>query len=165
LSAIEGGKRLCTIYDDRPGMCRLHPLGCVTVNNRRQWFFRQPRCRTDGGAEWTVEKWIRISRLQPYLAANERYLRWIRQLFEEHEILSEISEYQWETLGRILYDFDSITTETDSLFWRGIARAGGDHISGNRCSVPGIEAMFQGWLVQVRSARGAGGRDARRSDC
>ena len=166
LAAVEDGKRLCTVYEHRPGMCRLHPLGCVTVNNRRQWFFRQPLCRTDGGAERTVEEWIRVSRLKPFLTANARYLQWIRQLLEEHEILSGMPESQWKTLERILYDFDSINMESDRLFSKGIERAGRKNMG----SVPiinmkVIDGMFQRWLSQARSARGMGGRDACRSDC
>ena len=164
LSAEQGGKRLCAIYEDRPGMCRLHPLGCVTVNNRRRWFFRQPLCRTDDGVEWAVEDWIRISRLKPFLSANARYLRWIRQLLEEHETLALVSEHRWNMLGRILYDFDSVDMEAYPLPLKGIDSAGAGNISGDRGSVPMIDAMFQCWLSQAKSECGSGGRDARRRD-
>ncbi len=75
LSKPEGSKRLCAIYKDRPGMCRLHPLGCMTIGGRRKWFYRRPLCETSGGQDWTVEQWIEESRMRPFLAANARYLR------------------------------------------------------------------------------------------
>ena len=84
LSTPKGGKRLCAIYENRPGMCRLHPLGCIMIGGRRKWFYRRPLCETTGGGQdWTtVEQWIEESRMRPFLAANARYLRWMRELLE-----------------------------------------------------------------------------------
>ncbi|MBI5116744.1 YkgJ family cysteine cluster protein [Candidatus Poribacteria bacterium] len=132
LAPPRDGKRLCTIYADRPGMCRLHPLGCVTIANRRQWFFRQPLCAQPGklgtsrrwrdgivspifqgasswcpGTEHTVSQWLRESGARPFLAANTRFLKWIQQLLGEYENLSSITEDHWKLLEQIWYDMDS----------------------------------------------------------
>jgi hypothetical protein len=109
-------------------MCRLHPLGCVTIANRRQWFFRQPLCAQPGklgtrcgivspifqsassgclGAQHTVSKWLQESGARPFLAANKRFLKSIQQLLGECENLSSIPEEHWELLDRLWYDVDS----------------------------------------------------------
>ncbi|UCD57163.1 MAG: YkgJ family cysteine cluster protein [Candidatus Hydrogenedentota bacterium] len=84
LLAEKDGKRLCEIYENRPGMCRLYPLGCISIGKRRTWFLRRPLCETIGGAEQTVDQWIRTSRVRPFLAAGTRYLRWMRELLDEN---------------------------------------------------------------------------------
>jgi Fe-S-cluster containining protein len=131
LSPDEGGKRLCSIYEHRPGMCRLHPLGCVTIGGRRKWIYRQPLCESNKGPEQTVEEWLRASRMKPFLAANARYLRWMRKLFEEREKFLSIPEDKWQMLEHILYNFDSIN--------RGAAKTNMD----------AIEEKFYRWLYQA----------------
>ncbi len=133
LSATTDGKRLCGIYEDRPGACRLHPLGCVTVGGRRRWFFRRPLCETNEASEQTVEEWIRASRLRPFLRANARYLQWIRELLEHCESFPDVAEREWQTLERIFYDFDSVGT------------------GARRITMDAIEAMFHRWLSRVKA--------------
>ncbi len=139
LSARADGKRLCGIYENRPGMCRLHPLGSVTVAGRRKWFFRWPLCDTSEGTEQTVEEWLQTSRMRPFLTANARYLRWMRELLEECRNLSAITEQQWQMLGRILYDFDSVGTDA------------------RRINMDTIEKMFHEWLSQAKPRSSQGG--------
>jgi Fe-S-cluster containining protein len=127
------GRRLCSIYEDRPGMCRLHPLGCMTIGARRKWFFRRPLCEMDGGGEWTVEGWIKESRMRLFLAANARYLRWMRELLEGPEDLGEIPEEEWKALEAILFDFDSIERDR------------------RRIGLDVIEEIFGQWLARVRA--------------
>jgi hypothetical protein len=119
-------------------MCRLHPLGCVTIGGRRKWLFRQPLCETNEAPYRTIEEWLRISRMGPFLAANARYFRWMRELLEDRENLSAITESQWETLGKILYDFDSIKPHTGKM------------------NLNSIDEMFHTWLsgIQGRKKRG-----------
>ncbi|MBI4832713.1 MAG: YkgJ family cysteine cluster protein [Candidatus Lindowbacteria bacterium] len=108
LAAPRNGKRLCAIYADRPTMCRLHPLGCVTIANRRRWFFRQPLCETSAGAkhtgtEHTVSEWMRESGARPFLAANARFLSVLQRLLSDRENLLSISEDQWKLLEEDWY--------------------------------------------------------------
>lgn len=131
LSAPKDSRRLCEIYENRPTMCRLHPLGCITVGSRRRWFYRRPLCEKESGAELTVKEWVRQSRLEPFLRANAHYLRWIRELLEHCDDLPSISEEQWQRLGQIWYDFDSIHT-------------------GKTASVRFLDRMFHEWLSQVK---------------
>lgn len=135
LTEPEGGKRLCTIYEDRPGMCRLHPLGCMTIGGRRKWFYRRPLCETGGGQDWTVEDWIKESRMRPFLAANARYLRWMRELLEGPGDLGNISEEDWKALEAILFDFDSVEHDR------------------RRANLDFIEEMFHEWHSRIRPGR------------
>lgn len=131
LSEPRNGKRLCNIYKDRPGMCRLHPLGCVKVGGRRRWFFRKPLCDTQGGKLQPVEKWLRESRVRPFLEANARYLRWTQELLEECENFDNVTDKQWAALERILFDFDSVKP------------------GNRRINIDIIEEMFREWLTQT----------------
>lgn len=135
LSAAIDGKRLCGIYEDRPGACRLHPLGCVTAGGRRRWFFRRPLCETNEDAKQTVEEWVQTSRMRPFLRANARYLRWMRELLEECESFPSVSEREWQKLEQILYDFDSVRT------------------GAGRITMDTIEAMFREWLSRVKARK------------
>lgn len=131
LSPPRDGKRLCGVYEHRPGMCRLHPLGCATVGGRRRWFYRRPLCDTDDAPRQTVEGWLRASRMRPFLAANARYLRWMQKLLEDSENLPMISERRWKALEKILFNFDSAGPEN------------------KRINMDNIEGMFGEWLSQV----------------
>jgi len=128
LSEAQDGKRLCAIYEHRPGMCRLHPLGCATIGGRRNWFFRRPLCDSSEGAPQTVEGWLKASRMRPFLSANARYLRWMRELLDDPENLRKITERRWRALEQILFDFDSIKTNA------------------KRVNMDAIEKMFNEWL-------------------
>ncbi len=133
LSRPKDGKRLCAIYEHRPGMCRLHPLGCTTVGGRRRWFYRKPLCTAGEGAPQTVDGWLKASRMNPFLTANARYLGWMRELLEDCEGLDKITEYQWQELEEILYNFDSVAP------------------AGRRINMDIIEEMFTDWLSRTRS--------------
>lgn len=135
LSPPEDGKRLCTIYEHRPGMCRLHPLGCVTVGGRRRWFYRQPLCEPDEGKPQTVEQWLRESRMRPYMDANARYLRWMQELLENSERLDNVTERQWKEFEKILFDFDSIKSIT------------------KRVNIDIIEENLRKWLARTFSRK------------
>ncbi len=139
LSPPKRGKRLCTIYEHRPGMCRLHPLGCVTIANRRKWIYRQPLCDSNDAPEQTVEAWLQSSCIRPFLASNARYFQWIRELFGQRKNLSHISGTQWEALAKILYDFDSIGPCTE------------------RINMDTIDKMFHEWLSQIEPSKRRGG--------
>jgi Fe-S-cluster containining protein len=161
LAPEEGGRRLCGIYENRPTMCRLHPLGCVTIAGRRTWFFRHPLCgvpphpnplpqgegwmrdEARDGAEQTVKEWVLASRLTPFLRANARYLRWMRDLLDRCEVLASLPEHQWQTLATILYDFDSHDSGNPRR----------DRQGNSRVSVSVIERMFYQWLEGVNRTR------------
>ncbi|GAB4347193.1 MAG: hypothetical protein Kow0099_29060 [Candidatus Abyssubacteria bacterium] len=137
------GRRLCGIYKDRPTMCRLHPLGFVTVAGRRRWFFRQPFCEAAEAPPHTVVEWIRTSRLAPFLRANARYLRWMRDLLAESEHLASIPEHHWQSLAIILYDFDSLNPSAHGF------KLG----ENSRVSISVLERLFYQWLESLNLAQ------------
>lgn len=131
LSAPADGRRLCGIYRDRPGMCRLHPLGCVTVGGRRRWFYRRPLCDAAEGKIRTVDEWLAESRIRPFLEANARYLRWMRILLDDPICFDAVTEKDWLELERILFNFDTLGPKA------------------GRHSVYTIETTFQEWLDRL----------------
>jgi Fe-S-cluster containining protein len=138
LSAPKEEKRLCTIYEHRPAMCRLHPLGCVTINGRRKWIYRRPLCDTEGTPEQTLREWLRESRIQPFLAANTKFLHWMQELLEACGCLSTLTESEKEKLGKILYDFDSI--QPDGII----------------ITMKIINEMFYEWLASIKPRKKGG---------
>ncbi|RJP64105.1 MAG: YkgJ family cysteine cluster protein [Candidatus Abyssobacteria bacterium SURF_17] len=150
LSPRRHAKRLCTIYENRPTMCRLHPLGCTTVAGRRLWFFQKPLCKPDQGCTQTVEQWICTSHLRPFLRANSSYLKWLLDLMAESEHFNRISATRWRMLERILFDFDSLEA--------GVQRSGAvmaGSASSNMTRAPSmrvLDRLFYSWLSEVRSS-------------
>jgi hypothetical protein len=114
LSPPGNGRRLCGVYEHRPGMCRLHPLGCVTVDGEREWFFRKPLCDAGKGKTHTVESWLDESEMEPYLEANARYLTWMQDLLGHCELFSSVAEGDWKKLEMILFGLsrDGTTSTT-----------------------------------------------------
>lgn len=71
----------CSVYEDRPGACRFYPLGRgakMADDGVAERFFvvREPHCHGfDQGTERTARQWLENQELEPYNAANDRYMR------------------------------------------------------------------------------------------
>ncbi len=74
----------CTVYEDRPGACRIYPLGRAAMHpdgagdRAREKFFlvREPHCRGfEEELEWTARSWMAGEGLDEYNAMNDRWLR------------------------------------------------------------------------------------------
>ncbi|RJP21819.1 MAG: YkgJ family cysteine cluster protein [Candidatus Abyssobacteria bacterium SURF_5] len=135
LEEAREGKRLCSIYDHRPTMCRLHPLGCSTVNGRRTWFFRRPLCGTEGDRVQTVGHWLSASRASAFLAANRQFLAWMRVLLDSPVRFTSLPQGERESVERILYDFDSLPRGEEQVTFREIGE------------------LFGRWQAKLRLAR------------
>ncbi|MEI8182186.1 MAG: YkgJ family cysteine cluster protein [Desulfomonile sp.] len=69
----------CTVYEDRPGACRIYPLGRASTSslsngNHREFFFvvREDHCQ--GFAEsskWAVSEWLRDQGMEEYNTIND----------------------------------------------------------------------------------------------
>lgn len=116
------GRRLCGIYEDRPTVCRLHPLGCVTITGRRRWFLRTPLCEMENGTTHTVKSWLAASHAKPFLDANVLFLDWMRMLLDPAMRFSSLPKDQQALIEKILYDFDSLQEGGKRLTWRGVGR-------------------------------------------
>lgn len=72
----------CSIYEDRPGACRIYPLGraAMKVDNRkdaREDFFIVDEAHCLGfmeSREWTVEAWMGHEGVNEYNAMNDLWL-------------------------------------------------------------------------------------------
>lgn len=72
----------CSVYEDRPGACRLYPIGRASIlvggkhDAREQYFVvREDHC--EGFKEkrvWTVEEWVSHEGLGFYVDMNDRWL-------------------------------------------------------------------------------------------
>ena len=72
----------CTIYEDRPGACRIYPLGRASMKverekDAREKFFVVQEAHCLGfneEKEWTVEAWLENQGLDLYNAMNDAWL-------------------------------------------------------------------------------------------
>jgi len=72
----------CSIYEDRPGACRLYPIGRASTlvqgeqDTKEQYFvIRENHC--EGFKEekvWTLEEWVSHEGLGSYMEMNDRWL-------------------------------------------------------------------------------------------
>jgi Fe-S-cluster containining protein len=116
------GKRLCNVYEHRPTMCRLHPLGCVTIEGEYRWFFRKPFCEAEHEAEQTVEQWLDSSGAAPFCDANAEYRHWLYSLLNGPTRFTLLPQNQREMVTRILYDFDSLAPNAKHIEWEDIGK-------------------------------------------
>jgi hypothetical protein len=74
----------CTVYEDRPGACRIYPLGRAAMNlggtdqpTREKFFLvRESHCRGfEEEREWTARDWMSSEGLDEYNAMNDQWLR------------------------------------------------------------------------------------------
>ena len=69
----------CTVYEDRPGACRMYPIGRAAqkqhfdVGTREQYFVvKEPHCvGFEENKEWTIQEWLDDQGLNEYNAMND----------------------------------------------------------------------------------------------
>lgn len=97
----------CRIYEDRPGACRLYPLGRASSSpggphRARQNFFlvREDHCMGfQEKGEWTPEEWLSHEGLADYLEYNDRWLEIVtaggplgeRDILRKHQMFFMVS--------------------------------------------------------------------------
>ena len=72
----------CTIYEDRPGACRIYPLGRAALRvesemDTREKFFIVDEDHCLGfqeGREWAIEEWLANEGLDEYNKMNDHWL-------------------------------------------------------------------------------------------
>lgn len=60
----------CGIYEFRPGLCRLFPLGRVYEGKEFQYFLQKDACKRTGRAKVKVKKWIDTGHIEE----NQRFI-------------------------------------------------------------------------------------------
>lgn len=69
----------CTVYEDRPGACRIYPLGRASTSSlepgtNREFYFvvREDHCRGfEQALGWEVGEWLQDQGMEPYNQAND----------------------------------------------------------------------------------------------
>jgi len=72
----------CTIYEDRPGACRIYPLGRAALkvdrdmDTKEKYFFvHEDHCLGfQENREWTIEEWLDNEGVNEYNAMNDQWL-------------------------------------------------------------------------------------------
>jgi Fe-S-cluster containining protein len=103
----------CLVYSDRPGACRIYPLGRASgfgntamepmagagPQGVKEKFFlvRESHCRGfDEDKQWTVGEWLRGEGLDEYNAVNDRWLQIIISksgLGDDHAVMKKMQMY------------------------------------------------------------------------
>lgn len=97
----------CGVYQARPLVCRLYPVGRIVDRDLRSYFFlaKTPEhCGAGCGRERSIETWLKETEVKDYLEWNDRF----HSLFMEidYEKLQS-GHWKWRSLlGMFLYDFD-----------------------------------------------------------
>ncbi len=79
MCAFLNGEGRCGIHADRPGMCRLFPLGRVYEDDTFHYFLQSEECMKKERTKVRIREWLGISQLKDY----EAYiLRWHYHLKE-----------------------------------------------------------------------------------
>jgi hypothetical protein len=101
----------CSVYEDRPGACRLYPLGraasCALpeVGEQERYFVvREAHCRGfNEPRQWTVEEWIRDQGVAEYNAMNRP---WMEIVTSRSPRLAELTEAKLRMFYMASYNLD-----------------------------------------------------------
>jgi len=101
----------CTIYEDRPGACRLYPLGRGAAaglpgKEERELYFLVDESHCLGfreEREWTVEEWIQDQGVQLY---NEMNRPWMEIVTSKNPRLRELTEQKLGMFYMVSYNLD-----------------------------------------------------------
>jgi Fe-S-cluster containining protein len=94
----------CTLYEDRPGACRMYPVGRAALNpgggqDTREKFFivREDHCLGfQEEKNWTLEEWLANEGLEEYNAVNDHWMEIItsgRSLGRGEEVRKKIQMF------------------------------------------------------------------------
>jgi hypothetical protein len=101
----------CAVYEDRPGACRLYPLGRAADVGRSgkeegalYFLVEEPHCLGfRDSKEWTVEEWVQNQGAELY---NEMNRPWIEIVMNEKGVLGELSEQRLAMFSMASYNLD-----------------------------------------------------------
>ncbi len=101
----------CAVYEDRPGACRLYPLGRAADVGRSgkeegvlYFLVEESHCLGfQNSRQWTVEEWVENQGASVYNAMNRP---WIEIIMNERGILGELSEQRLAMFSMASYNLD-----------------------------------------------------------
>ncbi|MEW6267611.1 MAG: YkgJ family cysteine cluster protein [Thermodesulfobacteriota bacterium] len=97
----------CSVYQDRPGACRIYPLGRGSAAGGREMFFlvREDHCRGfEQPRTWEIEEWLADQDLIEYNKYNDRWMEIItagKSLGPEPHRLKKLQMF-----GMVSYNLD-----------------------------------------------------------
>ncbi len=103
------GSSGCRIYDNRPLVCRMYPVGRITDREMNSYYFipeTADYCQFGKGREYTIEDWLMEADVEPYLEWSNRYNNLFLNI--DHEKYRSKSHTRKCLFGEMLYDFDVI---------------------------------------------------------
>ncbi|MEZ5359832.1 MAG: YkgJ family cysteine cluster protein [Candidatus Zixiibacteriota bacterium] len=95
----------CRVYEARPLVCRLYPLGRILDNDMTSYFFKvdtDKHCGLGKGPSYTIDEWIKKTNSKSYLDWSEKFYKLLMEI--------DLSKYQGmpdkfkSTLATLLYD-------------------------------------------------------------
>jgi uncharacterized protein len=110
----------CLVYEDRPGACRLYPLGRAAskIHESQQtgeyyFMLKEPHCLGfDEMREWTVQEWIADQGVDEYNAMNDYFMditagrqsKTIKRLNERQLQMYYMASYSLDDFRRFVFE-------------------------------------------------------------
>jgi len=95
----------CSVYENRPLVCRLYPVGRALDPDRNSYFMLTKTdgcCPTGCGQEHTIEEWLTKAEAESFFEWNDKFHELYMQIdFKNYKKLRK--EIKW-VFGNILYD-------------------------------------------------------------
>jgi Fe-S-cluster containining protein len=103
----------CVVYSDRPGACRLYPLGraaskTYATSHPGQYYFKVKESHCMGWQaekEWTIQKWLQDQGLNEYNQMNDSYME--ISTGRPLRILKKLSKRHLQMYYMACYDLDA----------------------------------------------------------
>lgn len=99
----------CNIYEDRPTVCRMYPVGRFSDKKEQSYYFlteTSKLCQFGKGKEYSLEEWLEKSDVKPYLKWNDKYNSVLLNM--DHKKYKNKNYGHKCMFGSMLYDFDFI---------------------------------------------------------
>jgi len=99
---------MCGVYENRPLVCRLYPVGRALDQEMNSYFMLTKTdgcCPTGCGQEHTIEEWLKSAEAEPFFEWNDKFHKLYMQInFKKYKELDENYKF---VFGDILYDIGS----------------------------------------------------------
>jgi len=102
--------RGCAVYEDRPGACRLYPLGRADLGRPEKekgalyFLVEEPHCQGFlHGRDWTVEEWVQNQGAELY---DEMNRPWIEIVMNEKGVMGKLTEQRLAMFFMASYNLD-----------------------------------------------------------
>ncbi len=107
----------CSIHKNRPGICRLFPLGRIYENNDFLYFVQKDQCKNNNLIKIKVKKWIDTEDLSNYHEYIRKWHYFIKEMGkcmvalkqnEKPELINDVTMFILNTFFVTNYNFDNM---------------------------------------------------------